>query len=185
MNKPGVYLDSCCFIDMVAFEINKHNKDREDDIWFYRKLVEASKDDKIQIYTSYLTLSECLCVNVNDESILNDDTKKLINSLLLSGKSGIMPISPSLSIIKLSRALRWDYDIRLKPFDSLHIASALESKCSEFVTTDQNTIDKNGNIAKIENLGLKVIRASGTKILPPEYRIKDIQEELFEGKSNE
>ena len=81
--------------------------------------------------------------------------------------SGITPIIPTSGIIQLARQLFWD-GISLKPFDLLHIASAIEIGCDEFITTDVNSIERDGNIIKIQNRGVKVIQVTDSQYLSPE-----------------
>lgn len=179
MSKPAVYMDSCCFIDIVATSEGIETKeDRTREVWFYRKLLEASKNDEITVITSYLTIVECTFVrNKEDKKILTDEVKRLFNSIILSGLEGVRAVFPTHDVIERARQLNWDHDITCKPFDSLHIATALKKKCVEFITTDIGSIDRNGNIEKIKALGLNIIKSPNTKILPESYT----QEDIFNG----
>ncbi|MEA2062811.1 MAG: PIN domain-containing protein [Gemmatimonadota bacterium] len=172
-NKPAVYIDSCCFIDMVAYDTsNKVLEDRKEHIWYYKRLLSASKNEDITVVTSYLTINECLHVKDDDDKkVLDENVKNLFNSILLSGQQfgGVYSAVPDEFILEHARNLNWEHDIRLDPFDSLHIATALWEQCDEFVTTDKNSIDKQGNIVKLEKMGLRVIEAVETKSLPEEY----------------
>ena len=80
-----------------------------------------------------------------------------------------MAVEPTISIIECARSLTWDHDITTKPFDSLHIATALEFHCSEFITTDTNSI-KTDDKHRCNGLGLSIINATETKKLPEVYR---------------
>lgn len=159
---------------MVTFEYGSSSpklEDRREHIWYYKKLIEASKNKEIQIYTSYLTMNECLFIkDEKDQLIINDEVKRLFNSIIISGISGIIPILPERRILHDARNLRWEYEINLDPYDSLHIASALKMKCKEFITTDSKSMDRGDNFIKLENLGLKIIESPDTKLLPPEYK---------------
>lgn len=184
MSKPLVYMDSCCFIDMVAFDTGNHIPDnRKKLIWHYKQLLLASRKKDITVITSFLTLSECLYVRDEKRNpILTDEVKRLYNSILLSGRElgGVYSVMPDHFIIKKSRSLNWDDGIVLDPFDSLHIATAIEKCCSEFITTDENSINKKGkdenktNIELLNDLGLEVITADKTKVLPEKYHQKDM-----------
>lgn len=52
--------------------------------------------------------------------------------------------------------------------DAMHVASALDRKCEEFITTDGQA-KKAAAKATLALLGLRVIRASETKCLPGKY----------------
>jgi hypothetical protein len=56
----------------------------------------------------------------------------------------------------------WDYQIKMSGADAHHVATALESKCNEFITTDTGIMKW---AAEIEKLGMKVIRANESKEL--------------------
>jgi hypothetical protein len=47
-NNPKLYVDSCCFIDAAKHEIQRlPDTGRAKDVWFVKKLLEASRDRKI------------------------------------------------------------------------------------------------------------------------------------------
>jgi hypothetical protein len=55
-----VYIDSCCFIDMVKVKLGKVlNSDRELDVWHLKHLLEAHRDKEVELFTSTLTIAEC------------------------------------------------------------------------------------------------------------------------------
>lgn len=180
-------MDSCCFIDIVASGTGSEVPGvRERLVWYYKQLLMASRNKDITVITSFLTLSECLYVKDNKlKRVLTDEVKRLFNSMLLSNQElgGVYSIMPDSFIIKRSRSLNWDSGIKLDPFDSLHIATALERDCSEFITTDKNSIDKKGldgkktNLELLNDLGLKVISADETKVLPEKYQQVDFANE--------
>ena len=178
-NKPAVYLDSCCFIDMVAYDTdNKVLEERKGHIWYYKRLLIASKNDDITVVTSYLTINECLYVKDDDDKrIIDENVKNLFNSILLSGQQlgGVYSAVPDEFVLEYARDLNWEHDIRLNPFDSIHIATALLEKCDEFITTDTDSIDRQGNIQKLQNMGLRVIEAIETKSVGQGCRLSSHQ----------
>ena len=140
------------------------------------ELLLASKNEDITVVTSYLTINECLYVKDDeDKPVKTEEVKHLFMSILLSGQQngGVYCALPDEFILEHARDLNWDHDIRLNPFDSIHIATALLEKCDEFVTTDIGSIDRRGNLEKLKNMGLKVIEATGTKSLPEKYQQVD------------
>jgi predicted nucleic acid-binding protein len=166
--EPRIYLDSCCFIEMAKHDLHAINSIPDSDIWYYRKLLEASRNGDIKVFTSLLTISECLHVkSKNDKVILNDEVKRLFTGILTSGRSGVTSIQPSLFIIERARDLNWIYNLSLRAMDRLHVASALEVGCSEFITTDGGIHSKS---QELNDQGLAIIYARNTTVLPAEYR---------------
>lgn len=180
-NKPAIYMDACCFIDIVAYSQDIQPKnDRSREVGYYRAMIEASKDEKIATFTSSLTCVECTHINsIDRKAILNEEVKRLFDSVILSGAEGVSPVFPTDEIIQFARDLNWTHEITCKPFDLLHLATAIKRGCEEFITTDSNSMDKNGNIEKLARLGLKVIEPSQTRLLPDGYLEK--QTGLFVG----
>jgi predicted nucleic acid-binding protein len=177
---PNLYFDSCCFIDMVrasVLDISAEGRDKE--VWFYRNLLEASKNNEVNVYTSYLTVAECWCIKDDKDAVfLTDEVRRLFDSILLSGRAGVTTVLPTKIIIDYARNLRWERAIALRPYDSLHVATAIEMECSEFITTDVKTFNKGENISRLLSLGLRVISGSDTRYLPAHY----LQEHLSFGK---
>jgi len=169
-----IYIESCPFIDMAKYHAqmplatNKTDQaNREKNVWFCAKILEAARDGKVKVYTSMITVAECTHVG-DGKSIPNDDVKRFYMGLLASGKSGVELIQPTLTIIEQARSLRWNSGITLGGLDSIHLASALypPTKCEEMITTDGKLLR---NSAKIAELKIKVIQASDTRCLPSEY----------------
>lgn len=171
---PSFYMDSCCFIDMAKKAIQvPMDADREPHIFFCRKFIEAARAKHLAIYTSTITAVEC--VKLTDDTKLGGPTredesiKELFKKMLMSGRSGVMPVMPTPVITELARDLRWNHGITCKPMDRLHLATALAMKCSHFFTTD----DKLGqqNVSKIAALGLAICRSNAVvDLLPDQYR---------------
>ena len=161
-NLPRLYIESCCFIDAAKDTIGRGSKDRTDDVWFLRKLLEAHKDKVIEIFTSVLTIAECTHADGNSEKRVRD----MFDRLLTSGQFCVL-VQPTPFIAMDARDLRWKHNISLRGADSLHVASGLDRKCTELLTTDQKIIDNGG---KIGPLGMRVIRPSETLLLPDKYR---------------
>jgi len=174
-----VYLDSCPFIDMAKVAINAPlpaGRDRE--IVFIRWLLEAAKDREIEIYTSTLTVAECL----HAENNIGPEVQRVFTGLLTSGQY-VRLVTPDPFVAERARDLRWNHGIviRGRGADYLHVASALHAGCSEFLTTDGRT-DGRGIISQADQLrplGLAVRLPSQTTILPAHRR----QEQLLQPSS--
>lgn len=163
-----VYMDACCFIDLAKGNIAKQTKDREHDIWHVEKLLRAAEAREITVFSSILSVAECS----HAEGTCDDNIKELFDSILTSGKV-VTLAQCSFFTARKARSLLWDHGIKLKGADAIHIASALETGCVEFLTTDQRGPTK--YFEKIEMLGLKVIPARETLHLPQSYRQTEIR----------
>lgn len=174
-SEPRVYLDACCFIDMVAHDHSIGVRpDRALHVYYCRKFLEAARGKEAHVFTSTLTVAECLGVkNESDlkdnKLVFTDEVKRLFEGMLLSAKSGVMPVQPTPRIVKSARDLRWAHAATFKPMDSLHIATAIDMKCGYFLTTDSKL--KPENIAIAKALGLVVCTADSiARLLPSKYQ---------------
>ena len=110
-------------------------------------------------------------VNDKGKRYLDDNVKNLFNSILLSDASGIIPVQPTEFIIIKARNMNWD-DIRLrKPLDLLHVASAIETQCKEFVTYDKEDFTQTVKQKLLDIYNLKVITTiDECESLPEDYK---------------
>lgn len=173
--EPRLYVDACCFIDMVSHDLSIGVKPgRDSHIYYCRKFLDAAKGKEASVFTSTLTVAECIVIKdetdqSNHRPVLTDEVKRLFEGMLLSTKSGVMPVQPTPRIVKAARDLRWKHGATFKPMDSLHIATALEMKCGYFLTTDDRLKPENVEIAK--SLGLAICTADSiAHLLPSKYR---------------
>lgn len=69
-----------------------------------------------------------------------------------------------------ARDLRWVRNVALRGADSVHVASALDRKCGEFLSSNGrfSKVDKYSGM--LSNLGLTVRQARDTILLPSKYR---------------
>jgi len=61
MNKPGIYMDACCFIDLAKTALSVHTSPkREPHIFYCRKFLDAAraKDVNVYIAENFWTLLE-------------------------------------------------------------------------------------------------------------------------------
>jgi hypothetical protein len=76
----------------------------------------------------------------------------------------------------LAKNLKWKEAVALGGMDSIHVATALQMGCDEFITTD-------GKIYRFrDKLGqgkMTIIQASETKVLPGEYRQSELGGDAF------
>jgi len=173
-----LYVDSCVLIDLAKHKANltldanpEGQTAREGDVWRLERLLFASRDKVVKIYTSSLTLAECN--HLGDSNPTPDvATQRFFSELLASGKSGIYLVQPSYIIMEKARDLRWRHSIYLSPSDSIHAATALHMGCKEILTLDK---DFQKNKDKLAQHKLAVVRPNDTALLPTKYA----QDSLF------
>ena len=167
-DKRGVYFDSCCFIDMVKESVGQSlESDRAKDVWFLKQLTQACRDGEIEVFTSVLTIAEC--THAGDD--VSQKAKNHFNSLLASGQY-VRLVQPTPFIAMNARDLRWLHNVNMGGADGLHVASAKDRKCEEFITTDTRP-KKLAAKTTLAALGLRMIRASETQCLPAQYLQSD------------
>jgi predicted nucleic acid-binding protein len=169
-DKYAIYMDACPFIDMAKIHIGKVlTPGRATDVWFCKRMLEAGRDGKIDIYTSYMTRLEC----THADGCKDDKVRSLFQGLLTSGKAGVLLVQNTQTIQEKAEQLQWDNGLNLRAMDAIHIASAIQMKCTEFITTDEDLLKQ---ADKFKNHGLRIITASHTKALSTEY----LQSEMTE-----
>ena len=148
--------------------------DKQHDVWFLKRLMEAHRDGEVFVCTSVLTIAECRHAGDDD---LDENIKSLFNRLLTSGQYvRLVELTPF--IAQDARDLRWVHGISgLRGPDSIHIASAPELKCEEFLSSDARLERAGKQSGPLSRFGLNVKRPADTACLPPKYR----QMELGDG----
>lgn len=167
-----VYFDTCCFIDLAKTHLKLQlDANREPHVFFCRKFLDAARSKECVVLTSSLTLTEC--THVKDKSqpeakqiIKSDEVKRLFQGMIMSGKSGVIPVQPTPLIVEKARDLVWEHRANLRSLDALHIATALHQKCTHFITTDNLGEE---NIRIINSLGLPVCTADKISYLLPDH----------------
>ncbi len=162
----AIYIDSCCILDVAKFSLGRQATisdfaANEKHIQFCIKMLEAAKAHDLLVKTGSLTVSECQHLDGD----YTEDIQRLLRSILTSGKV-VKLVTDSIFVAEQARDLRWKHDICLGGADALHIAMAIEGECEEFVTTDKKIRGYKTQLAK---LGLKVIPANETTLLPLKY----------------
>jgi PIN domain len=162
-----IYIDACCFIDMVKTQIGKVLiEDREHDVWHLKRLLEAHRDKEIEIYTSTLTIAEC---SHGGDGDISPTVKSEFTRLLMSGQYvRLVQLTPFIAVD--ARDLRWVHGIALRGADSIHIASALDRRCEEFLSSNGRLNRLNLFSSTLGKLGLQVRNGRETQCLPHRYR---------------
>ena len=165
MSKPRIYIDACPIIDLVKYRLQMQSTDdRQKDAWFTDRLIQAAKLQKVELFTSTLTIAEC--THVQDQK-KDKEAQPFFLGVLASGKSGFALVQPTVTIAEYARNLRWIHGLALKGADAIHVASALAMKCDEFITTDGKGLPNRADA--LAKLNLRVCRPSDTNLLPPEF----------------
>lgn len=178
-NRPSLYLDSCCFIDLVKEQVGKLPKDdaRLQDVWYLKQLIKAHVAKDVMLCTSFLAVPECVAIEAGDSSV-PQDIQDRFRRLLTSGQY-VTLLGPTPKTGTISQDLRWKHGIILKGADAMHLSAAIENKCVEFFTTDERLQSpKLADAApKLRGIGLSLIPARKTLQLPPDYK----QEDMLDG----
>src|SRR5690606_20789210 len=101
----------------------------------------------------------------------DENIQRLFRAMLTSGRGGVIPYQADYFVMERARDLRWKHSITLKPADSIHVATALEAGCDEFITWDG--VNKRASPVKaaplLAKFGLSVITPDKVSI-PDDYR---------------
>lgn len=170
-NKNRIYIDSCCFIDIVKHQVKVElTPEQDNNVWFLKKLLEAHRDGSLIAHTSVLAVAECLAVEKGQIDV-PEDVKNRFRALLTSGQF-VHLLNPTPETTRLVQAFRWKHNLVLSGADAIHLASALERGCTEFITTDDRL--KSSKVQKalevLSSLGVRTIPASKTQELSAEAR---------------
>lgn len=177
---PRIYTDACCFIEAVKYRrslplsVPAHSlADRELDCWFFKRLCDASRDGAVTLVTSMLSIAEC--THADEPSGPSQATKDVLIEFLTSG-TVVELVEADIFVMERSRDLLWNDNIKLAGADSIHVATALLSECSEFLTLDDKLKKPKVSAAVplLDKLGLKLLRPQQTARLPNEYRTDDL-----------
>src|SRR5262245_39711768 len=104
-SKPCIYIDSCCFIDLVKHEVGKLPDTATADFWHTKQLLQAHKDGEIQVVTSVLSVVECVSVE-SGQAAVPDDVQARFRRLLTSGQYlSLRQTTPRTGMI--GQDLRW------------------------------------------------------------------------------
>jgi hypothetical protein len=169
-SKPRIYIDACYYIDVAKGKdaVAAENHGFETHLPFVETLFLAALNGDVEIVASTLLIAECQ--HAGDSTNIPETTKETFRRLLTSGQ-GVILIAPDVFIAERARDLLWmDYIRCGGASDAVHVATALETKCDEFLTYNTHKgPGKPETAAKLAKLGLRVITATQTTVLPDKY----------------
>lgn len=158
----SLYMESSSIIDVAKFKMDMKEsisdfEKKESHILACIDLLEAAERGQIEILTANITNSECQHL----DGVHDDEVQRLFRSLLTSGKI-LKLVTDSVFISERAQELRWTYGIRLRGADAHHLATAIEAGCEEFITFDNDFLDKQDLIAPL----IRVIPGHRSNYLP-------------------
>jgi hypothetical protein len=120
-----IYLDACCYIDIVQGpNKNNPNPEREEHLECCKRFLEAAVDGKITLYGSLLLAVECTHIVIDGQRSIDPKVKDSFDQIFKSGKC-VIPVQPDPRIIKLAQLIAWEHEIFLKAMDALHLATVI------------------------------------------------------------
>jgi hypothetical protein len=148
---------------MASHAIGTHRPERAEDIPFLKQILRGSFYHEMDVYTSVLSVAECQAAYSPgmDKKILNDEVKQLFRDILTSGQYVVL-VQPTILIAERARNLYWAHDLSFGGADAMHLASALEMRCDEYLTFDDKIHKK---AQGLEKLGISVVLPRNTKSL--------------------
>jgi predicted nucleic acid-binding protein len=168
MTTPKAYIDSCCIIEAVKGRRGLPLDHPADEVDMIHRIMRAANDGAVSLYTSMITVAEVLHLGTKPPP---PDLKPYIERLILSGRNGIIAVSPSPVIVLRARDLAIDDGLWERVADRIHVATALAVGATEFLSVDGRLAKRIGR-SQVE--GCRIISPSGTSSLPSEYRTNDL-----------
>ena len=103
-------------------------------------ILDAARDGLVELHTSYFTVAEVLAKEPPLARRTREDQqtiKKLMDSDFINYSAVEMLVS------EIARNVSWEFQV--KPPDAIHIATAIQRKCSVFYTTDVPLLARSGS----------------------------------------
>lgn len=168
----SVYMDACCFVEAIKVDASVQVlNERKNEVWFIKRLLQAHRDREITVFTSTLSIAECTHVG---ETPVPSDVQRGFEALLTSGQYvHLVQTTPFICID--ARNLRWIDRMALRGADSIHLASAIDRGCSEFLSFD-GRLDRSASYAEpFKAKGILIKKPSDTAALPGRYYQMDLR----------
>jgi predicted nucleic acid-binding protein len=163
---PRIYCDANPIIQLAKKGIGIIDPARTRDLEYLEEMLKAANNEELDLFTSSISIAEC----VHAEGDYSQSVQEFFVGVLSSG-SMFKLVQDSIFVCEQARQLRWKHNINLKGMDAIHVASAIEANCGEFLTWD-NGIGSSRNALKTQALaihGIRVITPSESLLIPPAY----------------
>src|SRR5919202_2988688 len=128
--KEKHYLDSCILIGFANQEPDKFTD--------CKNIIQAGEEGIIEVYTSTVTTAELAKIKNPNYSYSDEEMEEIIESIFNWPWLNLVAYERETG--KISRHLTRKYG--LKPFDALHLATAIRQGVNYFDTTDINDYKK-------------------------------------------
>jgi predicted nucleic acid-binding protein len=161
ISNPRIFSDANPIIQLARLAKGTHRKAWEADLRMFERLLKAANNEEISLFTSSISVAEC--VAAGDD--YGQDVQEFFLGVLTSGKMFKL-VQDSIFVAEQARDLRWTHNIKLSGMDAIHVASAIEAKCTEFLTWDERITS---SASFLGTQGIRVITPSQTQCLPPLY----------------
>jgi predicted nucleic acid-binding protein len=164
---PRIYSDAGPITELARFAKGTHLPARSGDIWMMQQVMKAAQNNEVELFTSSISVAECVAAGDDWDK----EVQEFFVGALTSGRMFKL-VQDTIFVAERARDLRWKDNIRLAGMDAIHVASALEARCTELLTfdTDMSKPKVAAKIAFLSNLGISVISPSQTQLLPISYR---------------
>jgi hypothetical protein len=155
-------MDSCCFIELALHAIGESETPRDNDVWYLKQLLNAALAEEIEVLTSTLSIAECQ----HAHGTVSEEVKALFKRFLTSGHY-VFLVQDTVLVAEKARNLRWVHGLCFAGADSIHLASAMELRCNEFLTFDGQP---HAHAKAFDELALPIRFPHDTVCLPGPYR---------------
>lgn len=152
---PWVYWDACAWIAYINQEKSVTQKDGSIENRFAKCLdvLNKANNKELEIVTSAFTLAEvCKDPNVRESPLEN-----------LTGffeRHYIVTLPVDMSIGRRAQHMQASGLVSLKPADTIHLASAIRAKVTEFHTFDKRILQLDGLIPSADSKPIKICKPS-------------------------
>lgn len=138
----------------------------------------AAQAGDIEVWASTLVISECLAIDKDDLNV-PQEVQAMFRALLTGGHP-VKLAAVDVFIAERARSLRWVDQIKCGGgADMIHIATALELRCQEFITTNKKRGPLNAAcVAKIATFGLRIIEAPQTSLIPAHMPLSEFRNRI-------
>lgn len=163
---PRIYSDANPIIELAKKSLGTHDPARTLDLEYLEQMLKAANNGDLDLFTSSISMAECTHAGGD----WSQPIQEFFIGVLSSG-SMFKLVQDSIFVAEQARQLRWKHNISLSGMDAIHVASAIEANCGEFLTWDLG-IGKPKSAAKAAALalhGIKVISPAQSQLIPPNY----------------
>jgi predicted nucleic acid-binding protein len=170
MSEPHIYCDANPIIELVKSSRGTSDPIYIPDCQMLQRILHAANNNDISLFTSSVSIVECVSAGED----YGKEVQEIIVNVLTSGRMFKL-VQDSIFIAEQARDLRWKHNLKLKGMDAIHVASAIEAECTEFLSWDVDVskpkiADKMDALSKY---GISVVRPSLSLLLPPRYSSSD------------